>query len=459
VFQTGDQATAKKLFTELTGPGNSAEWVSRGLAGLAWSQLKAEDLVASAATFEKLLNEHPDDPLAATAAQARGLALEKLGQTEAALVMYRRVIESYPQSRELPTSMFRAALLHDQLHQIDDARSLYQKLVEKHPAFAGRAAVLYQWGCLEADSRNSKEAVGLWQRVRDEHGTSDVGSDATYRLAVSALETGKLDECEKLLGELIGAPHSEHLQPHAFYLESRLAVAREQWAKVAAPLEKLISAFPDHALTPAAAYWIAEAAYRRGEYQAAEEKFAKVQLRSPGREDKWAPMASLRRAQSLAQLGKRTESLEIARQIEHDYPQFDSQFEVDYLIGRCLADDADFTAAREAYTKVIRSETGGKTETAAMAQWMIGESYFHQEDYAAALRAYLRVEILYAFPRWQAAALLQAAKCHEQLGEWKQATDAYSRLLKTYPSSEVAEEASHRLGVAEKKRTAQTSTN
>ena len=34
------------------------------------------------------------------------------------------------------------------------------------------------------------------------------------------------------------------------------------------------------------------------------------------------------------------------------------------------------------------------TETAAMAQWMIGETFFHQNNYDEALRAYSRVEIL-----------------------------------------------------------------
>jgi TolA-binding protein len=98
---------------------------------------------------------------------------------------------------------------------------------------------------------------------------------------------------------------------------------------------------------------------------------------------------------------------------------------------------------------VIRSEQGGKTETAAMAQWMIGESYFHQENYEAALREYLRVEILFDYPRWAAASLVQAAKCHEHLGEWKDAAELYTRLLNTYPDCELAEEARERLEAAQ----------
>ena len=57
--------------------------------------------------------------------------------------------------------------------------------------------------------------------------------------------------------------------------------------------------------------------------------------------------------------------------------------------------------ARAAFTRVVRSAAGGKTETAAMAQWMIGDTYFQQEKYPDALREYMRVEILYPFPHWQ----------------------------------------------------------
>jgi tetratricopeptide (TPR) repeat protein len=118
---------------------------------------------------------------------------------------------------------------------------------------------------------------------------------------------------------------------------------------------------------------------------------------------------------------------------------------VDYLLGRAAAASADFEAARRYYNKAVRSSTGGKTETAAMAQWMIGETYFHQENFEAALREYLRVEILYSYPRWQAAAVLQAGKCEEALGRNKEAAELYARLIKAFPNTEFTDEAAKRL--------------
>ena len=80
-----------------------------------------------------------------------------------------------------------------------------------------------------------------------------------------------------------------------------------------------------------------------------------------------------------------------------------------------------------------------------MAQWMIGETYFHQANYQDAIRAYYRVEALYDLPKWQAAALLQAAKCHELNDQWKEARQLYVQLRNDYPESQFAAEATRRL--------------
>jgi tetratricopeptide (TPR) repeat protein len=153
----------------------------------------------------------------------------------------------------------------------------------------------------------------------------------------------------------------------------------------------------------------------------------------------------LRRAQVLCHQKRWDEAYQIASAIETAHPDFEEQYEVDYVIGRCLSSRAEFEAAREAYRKVIRSAEGAKTETAAKAQLMIAESHYHQKDYQQALREYLALEILYDYPAWQSAAVLQAGKCHEMLGEWKQAADEYTRLIADYPDTGFVEEAKERL--------------
>jgi outer membrane protein assembly factor BamD (BamD/ComL family) len=44
--------------------------------------------------------------------------------------------------------------------------------------------------------------------------------------------------------------------------------------------------------------------------------------------------------------------------------------------------------------------------------------------------------------------LLQAGKCRELLGEWKEAVQLYERLLSVYPHTTFTDEAQHRLKAA-----------
>ena len=89
-----------------------------------------------------------------------------------------------------------------------------------------------------------------------------------------------------------------------------------------------------------------------------------------------------------------------------------------------------------------------------MAQWMIGESYFPQKLYADAIREYLRVEILYPYPAWQAAALLQAGKAHENQGQWQDALTMYARILRNYSQTSFVAEARTRLAEVQPKASA-----
>ena len=236
------------------------------------------------------------------------------------------------------------------------------------------------------------------------------------------------------------------VREHTLYLRGQIAVAREDWDQARRTFAALENEFPESPSRLVASYWVAETAYRRRDYRAAGELFDALARRTRGRQEDWLAMVPLRQAQALAQLNKWGEALVIASGIETEYPNFEQQYEADHLIGRCLATRADFQGAREAYLKVIRSPEGAKTETAAMAQWMIGETFFHQKDFATALREYLKVEILYDFPTWRAAALLQAGKCRELLGEPKEAHKLYTRLMKEYPGTRFAKDAARKMG-------------
>lgn len=444
-YAVSDYQWAGDLFAILAERSDGADTQASGLSGLAWCRYKSGQLPQASDLFARLAAEHPNHPAAARGALARGAILERLEQPDAALASYQTVIEAAPEGPHLPEALLAAAQLQVRLSQPAEAEAAYRRLVEQHATWEHVDTALYRWAWLLEDSAEPAAAAALFDRLHKEFPKSEYWADATYRIAQRALTQNDLDRAEKLSAAVVESAPGEELLGHALFLQGQVAAARGDYGEVETLLARLIATSPDHPVRLSAEYWLAEAAYRDGRYPTAGQRFAALGERTRGRDEAWLAMVPLRQAQVAAHGKQWQDALRIASEIESAYPNFEQRYEADYLIGRCHAALGDFQLARESYNKVLRCAAADKTETQAMAQWMIGETFFHQNNYHSALKEYLRVEILYAYPAWQAAALLQAAKCHEQLGQWREAAELYSRLVEQYADQQFAEEAARRL--------------
>jgi len=434
-----------QLFHRLQTDGGSSEYKLKGLHGVGWSQFNSGQLAEASDTFEKLLTMDPPPAMAAETAWIRGRILEKLGPPDAALSMYHLVIDNYPEAESHAKALLAAARLHDKLQQDQESLALYERLTTQYPKLPEMDTVLYEWAWVLDDLGRKDESSKLFDRLCKEHPESTYWADATYRLAQRALAAKDYGRANELTADVLHHASGTGIREHALYLRGQIAVAEGNWPRVGEAFAVLVQEFPQSKRRLVAQFWVAETTYRRGDYQTAGQQFDRLARETQGRQAPWLAMVPLRRAQVAAQLKRWQEASELAASIQEEYPDFRQQYEADYLIGLCRASEADFQGAREAFRKVIRSTAGAKTETAAMAQWRIGETYFHQKNYEAAIREYLPVKILYAYPNWQALALLQAGKCHEYLGEWDEAARLYTDVLREYPNTPSAEPAGQRL--------------
>ncbi|GAG11546.1 unnamed protein product, partial [marine sediment metagenome] len=265
-------------------------------------------------------------------------------------------------------------------------------------------SVLYQLAWVLTDLNKATEADTMFERLVREYPASDYWADSTYRLAERAFHNGNTAAANSYVDQLLESDLEPRLLRHSLYLKGQLAAQQEKWNEVVPPMQQLVDESAEGELHLPARYWIAEAAFRLTEYANAGEQFVRLNNDLGDLDASWVPMVPLRQAQCLAHEEKWAEALVVAQGIAERFPSFRQLYEADYVIGRCLSMQARFSAAREAFTRVVRSPAGGRTETAAMAQWMIGESLFHQKEYRDAVRVYHRVVSLHAYPQWQAAA-------------------------------------------------------
>jgi TolA-binding protein len=445
-YGADEYGSAERLFTTLTQNEESEEYAAKGLSGAGWSNYKLGRSEAAADAFKRLVEGYPQSELAPEAAMMQAKCLEELGQLDKAVEAYLVVVTTFESPEYAPLALFEAARLQEQLDRKDEAASLLERLAEEHPPFPRLDAALYQLAWLLVDLEENDRADDVFGRLCEEYPHSRYWADATYRLAERAASADQLARADELAQRLIDAEHRDpKILSHALYLKGQLAASEERWKDVDKIMQRLANEFPDSQLRLPADYWMAESLFRQKDYEEADRRFLQLGEKTGDRRDDWLAMIPLRRAQILAHDEKWQEAYDLALGIQTRFPGFRQQYEADYVIGQCLAAQAKYDLARERYRSVVRSTEGGATETAAMAHWMIGESYMHQKKYDEAINAYQGVENLLDYPRWQAAAMLQTGKCHALRGEHEAAAKVFARLVEQHPDTAFAQEASERL--------------
>ena len=135
-------------------------------------------------------------------------------------------------------------------------------------------------------------------------------------------------------------------------------------------------------------------------------------------------------------LGRCKDSFEAYTRFEQGYTQ--SQFLSKALFGQgwALENLTRHKDAIAAYQRVI--ERGKFDESTARSQFQIGECLYALKDCDKAIKALMKVEVLYDWPEWSSKALLEAGRALEQLNKRKEARERYEELIKKYPASDAA---------------------
>jgi len=445
-YDVSDFAWAKAIYAELAKPENPEPIVQRGLAGLAWCQVSLADPNSADETLNDLLSKYPKSPLVVGAIFRTAKQLEA-SDPDQAIARYRQIVDQYSDSELASAADYRLAVLLDNQGSDQAARHALLRLVEKADPKT-LDDVLYRLAWIELDSGATAKAKQCFERIHREFDQSPLWEDATYRLAEFAWNADAVDEASLYLGSMVDTNSKSEVMTFARFLLGQIQVSREDWKEAKADFSWVVENNPPESLLELAKFWEAESGFQLGEYELASTQYLELQTDLMGTDSSHLPLIATRLAQIDAHRGEWDVALNRANTIVKDYPDFEQAFEVHYLIGRCLARQANFDDARRAYRRAIDAPESREQETAAMAQWMIGETYFHQRNYDAAIRAYAKVSTTYQqYPKWHSAALLQIGKCHEVQQNWLKATQYYREVIAEHRGTPFAPEAETRLSV------------
>ena len=447
-FSQSNYQDASQLYAKILAGATAAPLLNRGLSGLGWCHFRMGNDRAALKAFDELIEKAPDSTEAREARLPRARSLERLDEKDKALEAYLEIAQMSEKNEQWATAMLASIDLLKSKDRIELAIDFLQELKD-HPQLHGRMdLVLYKLGWLESLAGNPQKSFAAYKTLYLEQPESEYWTDATYRMADIAYQEDRIRTAERLLKKLNqvhqGRPNPK-LIPFVKYLEGRISAHRADWTNTISILRPITEKNPESPVATSAHFWLAEAHFQLKEYDEAIPHLVAVGKAQDREAEPWQAIVLLRLAQIKAIQRSWEEVDQILSRLQDRFRDFERSYEIRYLEGQRLVAAAHFDESRTSFQEAIDDPRGQFTETAAKAQWMIGETYLHQNAAEQALRAYLKVDMLYDYPEWRAAALLQAGKCYERLGKIPNARELYERITTEIPATEYHETAQQRL--------------
>jgi TolA-binding protein len=465
LFRSGDLAAARQAFLQLVENAPESEWADDAVWGLARTARASKSKKELEKACGVLLSKYPtSDYVNQISALLAGnevdpssnppkfqlldeaVGLERDGHFDAALAAYHDFVKGN-EGDLIAEGLWRAGRLHQRLKQYGEALSFYKRLLEEFPDFDRAAELLASLAYCETLKGESLAAAKHFEDLMAKFPQTSQAAEAAYCLAIASADEQRSEEAQRYIDWLRAkkSKPSTVFEEQVLCLQCQLWADKQQWVDIAKLLDASQAKQFDSKESARLAYWRAEAALRLDDYSEAQKRFGELATQCIGIAEPWVPMVSLRRAQLAAQREDWQEVLWLVEELDVKYPEFELGYECDYLRGRALAGRGEMSSARAAYGQVLENEWAAGTETAAMAQWMIGETHFHQQNYEVAAVEYARVIERHDLPEWQARAALQAGKCAELSGKWEKATGLYSEALERWQGTSSEKQLTARL--------------
>ncbi|OYW18658.1 MAG: hypothetical protein B7Z55_10215, partial [Planctomycetales bacterium 12-60-4] len=435
-----DWGTSADLYGQLVAVSGDTENAAFGLRGQGWAQYQRKDYVAAAEAFATFQQRFPTHALAPEVGYYRAESLREQGQLAEAATAFAATFEKFTPPEELPEGAeqsgpflfayragVQAARTHRQAQDIDAADAVYAKVVAQFPHVKQLDRLLDEWAVLNYEAERYDKADEIFRRIVRETPDSDLADNAQLSLAESDLFANRLNDARKSFEELLASPKSDAaVRERAHYQLLVLALEQRRWTDVVNLGTEYRRTFPESPSLGYVDYAAAEAilvdpVVPVERLEPLLTVLSKMTEKLPPDSEAWAPRLWVLAAEAQFRLKRYDDITLTVADLKKQLPESKLVYQAEEVLGRALKQQAKFPEAREALERVIADPAAFRTETAAKSQFLIAETWYLQEKWKEAFLAYQKVYASYAYPDWQAAALLQSGKCDEQLGHTKEA--------------------------------------
>lgn len=396
--------------------------------GAGWARRRMGQYDESARIFFKIAELKTDKAEEAEFWGCR--SLEDDNKYVEAAQRYQTFIQTHPQSPRLAEAMYRQALSLYKAKKYNDSEKVYQTLLQNLRGYEYADNALYDMAWMSRERGMTNSAEKLFKQLLKEFPTTELASDANFRLgelaeeyknytnAVSyyeaSLKSSSPSLADKILYKLAWCYDNMNLSDRAISTFSRI-----------------YKEYPQSELTDEAHYRSGRLLQKSGKLADALKEYAAVSGKV------FKERAMFQTAECYRLQEKYKEALEKYEEILKFHPKTEFTNQIYLGKGHCFRALGAFQDAIDAYQKVINMTD---TIDAAYASLGIGYSYFVQGNYQNAIKAFLKVDILYGYNELKPEALSMVAKSWEKAGEKAKAKQYKDELKRRYPESKFAQD-------------------
>ncbi|MCY2928660.1 MAG: tetratricopeptide repeat protein [Planctomycetota bacterium] len=405
---------------------------------MAWIDFDSKRYDQAAARFAAIVDKHNNDPLAGDAAMQQAICLKEAGKNDEAYKILQKYEDAYPGSKRKAEARQLAATC---VVKKDPAGAvkLLAPLADKDATCTD--TVLYELAWAYRDAKDNAKAIEAYKKLVSKFSSSKLAGPARVELAGLLYVDKKYDEAATLAQEVIADGSAEpKIRTAAQYRLGWCLAETDKQAQAAKVFVNLVEASPTDPLAPSATFRAGVCFASGGAVKDAQKWLSDVIEKYPN--DEVVPAARLKLGEVQAAANEWDKSAATYKAFLGNHPNDPAAYKALFGLGWAMENQGKYEEARALYVQVTAKSN---TETAARAQFQIGEGHFAQKQYEDAIRERLKVSIVYNYPEWSAKAHLEAGRAFEALNQPDQAKRQYSECVRKAKGSDVAKVAASRL--------------
>ena len=215
----------------------------------------AGDFEAARVEYAAVDSMYPDSEtgLRANSIYSAAWSSEKLGDADAAITLYTRVVDAFPRSDQAPLCLLRIGRVSTEQQRFDDAVEAYRAIAENYGETRHAADAHYGMGLLFKQQGRDAEAVTAF---------SQVGRDAREVYVASLIEAanihiggGRSEEGRQVLDQLLeGVTGDRVLESTAHYQIAQLDLNNDNYIDATNRYTKVIEEYPETVIVRDAHY-------------------------------------------------------------------------------------------------------------------------------------------------------------------------------------------------------------